>query len=74
MAADDRLESAAARVRAYDPVHTLARGWSLTRRADGSLVRSPDDVGKGDRLTTQLADGTIDSTVETAVGEPRSNP
>ena len=67
--AGDRLDSAHSRVRAYDPVHTLARGWSLTRRADGYLVRSTDDVASGDRLTTQLADGTVES----VAGESRSN-
>ena len=41
----------------------LARGWSITRRADGSLVRSVDALGPDDTITTSLADGTVTSTV-----------
>ncbi len=47
-----------------DPARTLARGWSLTRTADGRLVRSPDDVTAGDHLHTRVADGEIRSTVD----------
>lgn len=51
-------------VRAFDPERTLARGWSITRRAgDGTLVRSADDVSAGDDLMTTLADGAVVSTV-----------
>jgi exodeoxyribonuclease VII large subunit len=54
----------AARVDALDPARALARGWSLTRTADGRLVRSAADVGPGDRLVTTVADGTLTSRVE----------
>jgi exonuclease VII large subunit len=39
----------------------LARGWSITRLSDGTLVRSPQDVSDGDTLVTALADGTVTS-------------
>jgi exodeoxyribonuclease VII large subunit len=42
----------------------LGRGYSLTRRADGTVVRSAGKVKSGDRLITQLADGKIVSNVE----------
>ena len=42
----------------------MARGWSITRAADGSVIRSTHDVKSGDALTTLVADGTITSTVE----------
>ncbi len=51
------------RVKTLDPQATLARGWSITTRGDGTVVRSPDDVQSGEELTTQLADGVISSTV-----------
>lgn len=53
-----------ARVRAADPALALARGWSITYRADGTLVRRPDDVAPGDALVTVVADGRVRSRVE----------
>jgi exodeoxyribonuclease VII large subunit len=58
-----RLEVTAARIAALDPSVQLARGWSITRRADGTIVRSIDDLAPGDPITTELADGTLTSTV-----------
>lgn len=63
-AADRRLDSAHARTRALDPSRALARGWSITRRPDGSLVRSTTDVAPGDEVTTQVADGLVTSTID----------
>lgn len=62
--ATERLDATEARVRAYDPARVLARGWSLTRTADGHLVRAPSTVTAGDTLITTLAGGRITSTVE----------
>lgn len=61
--ADARLDVLAARTRALDPAGALARGWSITRRADGTLVRSIADLGTGTALHTTVADGTVTSTV-----------
>ena len=57
------LETAAARTNALDPSVALARGWSITRGPDGAVVRSVADVSTGAELTTQVADGTITSTI-----------
>lgn len=59
-----RLAVHSATIRGLDPVVTMARGWSITRAADGSVIRSTHDVKSGDALTTLVADGTITSTVE----------
>ncbi len=59
-----RVALHAATVRGLDPVVTMARGWSITRSADGRVVRSAADVAKGDTITTLVADGAITSTVE----------
>lgn len=58
------LDQIAARVRSLDPVHTLARGWSLTRGADGHLIRSAHDLGIGDVVLTTFADGQARSLIE----------
>ena len=57
----ERLDALGGRLRALDPAMVLARGWSITRLSDGTLVRSPQDVSDGDTLVTALADGTVTS-------------
>jgi exodeoxyribonuclease VII large subunit len=51
------------RLRLLSPKNVLERGYSITRRADGSLVRAAKDVRVGDELTTVVAEGEIRSTV-----------
>jgi exodeoxyribonuclease VII large subunit len=58
-----RLASLQARVAALDPARALARGWSITRTADGRLVREPGDVTAGTELVTTLAGGALRSRV-----------
>ena len=61
--AQRHLDAVATRVRVLDPALILRRGWSLTRRDDGTLLRSVRDVSPGDGIVTHLADGTLDSTI-----------
>lgn len=63
--AADRLDVTAVRVASVDPAVQLARGWSITRRGDGSVVRSIADVSAGELLSTAVADGAVSSTVTT---------
>lgn len=56
------LDVLTARLSAVDPERTLARGWSITRTADGTVVRSSADVIVGDTLVTTLSEGTVTST------------
>jgi exodeoxyribonuclease VII large subunit len=58
-----RLDVLVARVDAADPTRLLARGWSLTRTADGRLVRSPADAPPGTEVVTVLAAGRLRSQV-----------
>lgn len=51
-------------LRAVSPVSVLGRGYSMTTRQDGSMVRRESDVKPGDLLTTRVADGEIRSRVE----------
>jgi exodeoxyribonuclease VII large subunit len=62
--ADQRLQQWSARINAYDPARSLARGWSITRTATGALVRSPDDAPPGTALITTLAEGELASRAE----------
>jgi exodeoxyribonuclease VII large subunit len=58
------LDHVEARVKALDPARTLARGWSITRTADGRVVRSVADLAAADTITTTLADGQARSRIE----------
>ncbi len=60
-----RLERHAAQLEALSPLATLARGYTVTLRADGQLVRTISDIAIGDTLDTILARGRIRSRVET---------
>ncbi|MGB0112213.1 MAG: exodeoxyribonuclease VII large subunit [Ilumatobacteraceae bacterium] len=71
--AGDRLDVVAARVAALDPAVQLARGWSITRTADGHVVRSITDLAPDDIVTTAVADGTITSTIIDTNAPPRSD-
>ncbi len=62
--ADARVEQAAVRAAALDPARVLARGWSITRTADGALVRAAGEVEPGTSLVTTVADGEVRSTAD----------
>ncbi len=47
-----------------DPVNVLKRGFSLTLRADRSLLKSAGDAVPGDVIVTRMHDGTLMSRVE----------
>ena len=61
--AESRLQKAEAQLKAYSPYGVLERGYSLTTAADGSVVRDAKGVKAGDRLTTRLAKGVVESEV-----------
>jgi exodeoxyribonuclease VII large subunit len=42
--ANSDLEHVRARVRALSPQATLERGYAVVQRADGTVVRAPDDA------------------------------
>lgn len=50
--------------RQLGPERILARGFSLTRREDGRVLRRAAEARPGERLTTSLADGKLSSRVE----------
>jgi len=55
-----RVES---QLRVLNPLAVLSRGYSVTLDAGGRVVRAVGDVRQGDRLTTRVAGGRIDSEV-----------
>jgi exodeoxyribonuclease VII large subunit len=64
-----RLEG---QVRALSPASTLERGYAVVQRADGHVVRSPDDTAVGAELRVRLAHGELSSQVLRADREAAS--
>ncbi|MFN2484001.1 MAG: exodeoxyribonuclease VII large subunit [Candidatus Limnocylindria bacterium] len=58
-----RLEQVAAGLRAVGPAATLARGYAIARREDGTVVRDPEQVRPGDALDVVVHAGTIGAQV-----------
>lgn len=52
-----------AQVRALSPASTLERGYAVVQRADGHVVRRPDDVAVGAGVHVRLAEGALDAEV-----------
>ncbi len=65
----DALRRLAAQLRLLDPRAVLRRGYSLTRLPGGALLRRPGDAPPGTLLTTELAEGTVQSVVPPAQGD-----
>jgi exodeoxyribonuclease VII large subunit len=50
-------------IQAYDPVHVLRRGFSITLNVEGKAVKSAADLAPGGTIITRLALGQIASTI-----------
>ncbi|MFD3535395.1 exodeoxyribonuclease VII large subunit [Streptomyces sp. NPDC058664] len=55
--ADSELSHTRARVRALSPAATLERGYAVLQRADGTVVRSPEEAAEGEELRARVAEG-----------------
>jgi exodeoxyribonuclease VII large subunit len=61
---EERVRAMRRLLDAYDVERQLERGYSLTLRADGTLVRGAGEVSGGDEIVTRFADGSVQSRVE----------
>lgn len=57
-----KLDSCSALIDALSPKATLKRGFSITR-IDGKVITDASQVGSGTVISTELAEGTISSTI-----------
>jgi exodeoxyribonuclease VII large subunit len=55
--ADSELTHTRARVVALSPAATLQRGYAVLQKADGHVVRDPDEVAAGEALRARVAEG-----------------
>lgn len=60
-----RFGSAVAQLEGVSPLATLARGYTVTTAGDGKVLKKTRQVTSGDKLTTRLDDGWIESEVTT---------
>ena len=58
------LHTLAQRLNALSPLATLQRGYSISRKTDGGVLTSAEQVSIGDRIEIQLADGHLACRVE----------
>jgi len=58
-----RLDTLHARLGALSPVATLERGYAIVRGDDG-VIRSAEQVERGDALSIRVADGSFGATAE----------
>ena len=58
-----RFGIACSQLEAVSPLATLARGYSVTQTPEGSLLKTTKQVHTGDKLTTRLQDGWVESEI-----------
>jgi exodeoxyribonuclease VII large subunit len=64
------LEGAGRRLEALSPLRVLQRGYSVTLGPDGSVLREPAGLERGDTIQTRLHGGTVTSSVLEWADEP----
>ena len=60
------LRGLARSLEAVSPLATIARGYSILQREDGTVIRRVDDVAPGDALQARLSDGNLRVRVESS--------
>ena len=63
------LHTLAQRLNALSPLATLQRGYSISRKTDGQVLTSAEQVSIGDKVEIQLADGDLICRVEELLSE-----
>lgn len=70
----DRLNARRHHLAAIDPQNVLKRGFSITRKANGTIVKSVRQVKAMERITTLVSDGGFESVVRGKDNRGRSMP
>ncbi|MDS1272128.1 exodeoxyribonuclease VII large subunit [Lipingzhangella sp. LS1_29] len=69
--AESDLEHTRARLEALSPRTTLARGYAIVQRADGSVARSASEITPQERLRLRFAGDSLEVTAGTAHPESK---
>ena len=75
----ERLSRSADMLRLLSPEHTIGRGYSISSKPDGTVIRSTADVLPGAEMHTRVRDGNVVSVVsenpaQKASVEPKRKP
>lgn len=57
------VEQLASRLDALSPLNVLNRGYSVSRQADGKVIKGVSDVVEGDKIVTRFIDGEVECLV-----------
>ncbi|MGH9946994.1 MAG: exodeoxyribonuclease VII large subunit [Pyrinomonadaceae bacterium] len=57
------LDRSMAKLDALSPLSVLTRGYSITQKADGEIIRNAHQTKKGERLNIRLANGKLETEV-----------
>ena len=66
---ENRLHALGQRLNALSPLATLKRGYSISRKTDGEVLTTTEQVSVGDRIEIQLAQGHLTCRVEEFLDE-----
>ena len=66
---ENRLHTLAQRLDALSPLATLQRGYSISRKTDGKVLTSTEQVSVGDQIAVQLAQGHLACRIEEFLDE-----
>lgn len=70
--ADTRLQAAAGRLTALNPLAILQRGYSVTRDAEGQILQAENAV-PGSTISTHLSGGTVYSVITAVERDPEAD-
>jgi len=65
----EKTGALAGHLESLSPLKVLARGYSLTLKADGAVIRKASHVSRGEKVKTMLSEGAFTSVVENIVNE-----
>lgn len=69
----NRIALLTTRLQAVSPQETLARGYAIVRTADGTMIRSAEQIQPQQTLHVQVADGSFDVETTAATSREKSN-
>ena len=63
---EEKLNLQREKLKALSPLFPLKKGYAIVKKADGKAVKRSTDLGVGDRLTLQFAEGRAEAAVISA--------
>ena len=63
----ERFVALTAKMEAMSPLKVLSRGYSMTKNAEGKLVKSVNDVSANEEVTVLLSDGELRAQIEEVI-------